>query len=489
MQLPKHQYNAGFGNGNFSKERLIFQFGEAGPTHDAAEAQAKKPEVKSETPKEPAKELGQESFDQMAQPFHAKFDEFKRGAEEATGEVAFGMRVTSMTDIANEMIVLRRFSEISNDYHARVRNLEANSPAYQEAAQVAKAELNDLMTAMDKRLQVLREGKKENQVPESKGEARNTPSFMLDLKDVPISSPREYNRVMISNIEKGRDGLTKYLKDNQQQALANGIARVMPEPDKSEYIKNLSAVVERFIQNIQDSANRMIQVLKDNSNKPIAEQNRALIIPAELMSMEIAKHYEFMQTFTAFNLKNGCGEIGKKIIEKIDGASFSLANLNSDRMSEESKGIPEFSLTLATAPLDNSKSFNETMLSNIATAGQDLVNYLNANRERVVLQRMMRVDKDPEHNPAYKALLNSEIDNFITNLKLTIGAMYRKLKEVKDKPVEEQKKALEKPARAVGTEMARNRSVMQNYLLFKLENGYQSMNDKILKVFWKPGIY
>jgi len=157
MCLFIEQHWRTFAGWSLSEGVRFVYFNEAGPAPDIAEVQAKKPEAKPEAPQGPVEEMGEQSFDDMAKPFNLKFNEFRRAAEESTGEVVMGgLRLSSMRDIGDQTRVLGRFTDISNEYHAKVRDLEANSPAYQEAVQTAKADLDELIAKIDDRIQELK---------------------------------------------------------------------------------------------------------------------------------------------------------------------------------------------------------------------------------------------------------------------------------------------------------------------------------------------
>lgn len=276
MCASSGQHCRGFADWPLSGGARFVYFNEAGPVPDAAEVRVKVPKAQLEDRKELVQKLGHDSFDNMAKPFNTKFDEFKRAAEESTGEVVMGMGLTSMTDIGNHMCVLGRFTEISNEYQAKVRNLQANSPAYQEAVKTAKANLAELISVMDDRIQELKE-KGAGEKPEAKERTADTPDFTVSLKDAPDTSPQKFNQAMISNVKSAGDGLIGYLKDNKKKVLDQGTAHMSDYPEaKAKYLREFGYRIDKAIQDIKRAAEKMMSILKQNADKPIEDQKKAL---------------------------------------------------------------------------------------------------------------------------------------------------------------------------------------------------------------------
>lgn len=222
MYVSLGQHCMGFASWSLSERTRFAYFNEAGPAPDTAEVQAEKPEAKPEAPQGPVNEIGQQSFDDMAEPFNLKFNEFSRAAEESTGKVVMGgMRLTNMRDIGDQMRVLGRFKDISNDYHAKVRDLQANSPAYQEAVQTAKADLDELIAKMDARMQELK-GEEGEKAPETSkeilreklSERINTITKEVQLFDTALNDIRLYDITRYKDPEKLKDHIRKWFEEN-----------------------------------------------------------------------------------------------------------------------------------------------------------------------------------------------------------------------------------------------------------------------------------
>ncbi len=209
MQFLEHQYNGSFCEWLLPRRQFIY-FNEAGPAPDSAEVESEKPENKPEAPTEPVQEFSKESFGNMTQSFHAKFDEFKKA--EASTELA---------NAEEPEHVLKRFEEIQKNYHEQVNGLQANSPVYQEAVQAAQAELDQLTTEMDERLQ---EQNKKDEADESDETSKELLKEQLNQKytiiteyvklfDMAKHDIRLYDETRYDDPQKVKEHLMKWMED------------------------------------------------------------------------------------------------------------------------------------------------------------------------------------------------------------------------------------------------------------------------------------
>lgn len=474
------------------RARFVY-FNEAGPALHSEEAQAEKPTTEPEVPTGPVSEMGPQSFDDIAKPFHAKFDEFKRAAEESTGgRMALGVRMTSMSAIGDQMRVLGRFTEIENGYRERVRGLQESSPAYQEAVQTAQVELDDLMAKMDARMQEMSEGGDDTSETDEIIDAP-TPTFTLKLHEPLTTDPSKYNVIMMNNVRTVQNELVNYLNANRELVLAKAV-KGWKEPAKTERLQKLNTQIDEFIQNIESATNEMLRVLGSTSSLSIDEQKEALLGPAGKLGALLSSNRGVMHSFIHYELNEGFSEISDKILLGTDGGFLSggrevrhpMASETTEETEDVEAYIPEFQLNLKKVPKAPPSKFNEVLIKNVKDTEVKFIQYLESNRSSVVERGARAISANSKEYEANKAKFNSRIDEYINGLKQSLKAVIRKLETVKEKPIKDQKEILKRPIRALQDVIARNFGFMQTFVPYKLTGGLREIDEGIMKPLQLP---
>ncbi|MFA6521732.1 MAG: hypothetical protein WCT53_05095 [Candidatus Gracilibacteria bacterium] len=138
------------------------------------------------------------------------------------------------------------------------------------------------------------------------------PELKLELKDVPNDTPKNFNKVLVENIQSTKDGLVAYLKTYRQKAVEQWTGRM------SKFKDDLLLEVDKFIANINRSADDMIEVARRNNNRPIEEQKRILAAGFTQLFNVLAENYGVMQSFVQFKLKAAYKSIDQKIAKPLD---------------------------------------------------------------------------------------------------------------------------------------------------------------------------